>query len=88
VSKEWIDDTRTPAKNSYQLYSNQFWMPYPAFTRGLPKDTYYAAGFGGQYILIIPSKDMIVVRLGETYVEDDKVLENISEIINYFDDRI
>jgi hypothetical protein len=31
---------------------------------------------------------MIVVRLGETYVEDDKVLENISEIINYFDDRI
>ncbi len=31
---------------------------------------------------------MIVVRLGETYMEDDKVLENISEIINYFDDRI
>ena len=88
VSKEWIDDTRTPAKNSHQMYSNQFWMPHPAFTRGLPKDTYYAAGFGGQYILIIPSKDMIVVRLGETYIEEDKVLENISEIINYFNDRI
>mgnify|MGYP006215070975 FL=1 len=88
VSKEWIDDTRIPAKNSYQMYSNQFWMPHPAFTRGLPKDTYYAAGFGGQYILIIPSKDMIVVRLGETYMEDDKVIENISEIISYFDNRI
>ena len=38
--------------------------------------------------LIIPSKDMIVVRLGETYMEDDKVIENISEIISYFDNRI
>ena len=74
VAKEWIDDTRTTDNNSYKLYSNKFWMPYPAFTRGLPKDTYYAAGFGGQYILIIPSKDIIVVRLGYTYVEDDKVL--------------
>ncbi len=54
----------------------------------LTKDTYYAAGFGGQYILIIPSKDMIVVRLGETYMEDEKVIENISEIISYFDNRI
>ena len=39
-------------------------------------------------IFIIPSKDMIVVRLGETYMEDDKVIENISEIISYFDNRI
>ena len=88
VSKSWIDDTRKPAKNTHGLYSNKFWMPHPAFTRGLPKDTYYCAGFGGQYILIIPSKDMVVVRLGETYMEDDKVLENLSEIISFFEDII
>ena len=63
-------------------------MPHPNFTRGLPKDTYYCAGFGGQYILIIPSKDMVVVRLGETYIEDDEVLENLSEIISFFEDMI
>ena len=83
VSKSWIDDTRKPAKNTYKMYSNKFWMPHPASRIG-PKDTYYCAGFGGQYILMIPSKDMVVVRLGETYVEDDKVLENLSEIINFF----
>ena len=88
VSKSWIDDTRKPAKNTHGLYSNKFWMPHPAFTRGLPNDTYYCAGFGGQYILIIPSKDMVVVRLGETYMEDDKVLENLSEIISFFEDII
>ncbi len=88
VSKSWIDDTRKPAKNTHKMYSNKFWMPHPAFTRGLPKDTYYCAGFGGQYILIIPSKDMVVVRLGETYIEDDEVLENLSEIISFFEDMI
>ena len=39
-------------------------------------------------ILIIPSKDMVVVRLGETYIEDDEVLENLSEIISFFEDMI
>ncbi len=88
VSKSWVDDTRNPAINTHGMYSNKFWMPHPALTRGLPKDTYYCAGFGGQYILIIPSKDMVVVRLGETYMEDDKVLENLSEIISFFKDII
>ena len=87
VSKSWIDDTRKPAKNTYQMYSNKFWMPHPTSPINLPKDTYYCAGFGGQYILMIPSKDMIIVRLGETYMEDDKVLENLSEIISFFPNR-
>ena len=87
VSKSWIDDTRKPAKNTYQIYSNKFWMPHPVSPINLPKDTYYCAGFGGQYILMIPSKDMIIVRLGETYIENDKVLENLSEIISFFPNR-
>ena len=88
VSKDWVDATRTPAQNTFQLYSNKFWHPHPAFTRGLPTDTYYCAGFGGQYILIIPSKDMILVRLGETYIEEDKVIENLADIIQFFEDVI
>ena len=87
ISKSWIDDTRKPAKHTYKMYSNKFWMPHPYSPISLPKDTYFCAGFGGQYILIIPSKDMIVVRLGETYMENNKVLENLSEIISYFPTR-
>jgi len=86
VSKSWIDDTRKPAKNTYKMYSNKFWLPHPA-SRSLPKDTYFCAGFGGQYILIIPSKDMVVVRLGETYMRDNKVIENLSKIISFFPTR-
>ena len=86
VSKSWIDDTRKPAKNTNKMYSNKFWLPHPA-SRSLPKDTYFCAGFGGQYILIIPSKDMVVVRLGETYMRDNKVIENLSKIISFFPTR-
>jgi CubicO group peptidase (beta-lactamase class C family) len=30
----------------------------------VPKDAYYMAGAGGQYTMIIPSHDLVVVRLG------------------------
>jgi CubicO group peptidase (beta-lactamase class C family) len=30
----------------------------------LPKDVYFMAGAGGQWTLIIPSHDLVVVRMG------------------------
>ena len=32
----------------------------------LPADTYYFAGGGGQYVLVCPSLDLVVVRMGHT----------------------
>ena len=92
ISKNWIDETRVPSNNTYGIYSNKFWIIDPTFRNGygLPDDTYYCAGFGGQYILIIPSKDIVMVRLGETYrsensdPEANEVLEYLSKIVNLF----
>ena len=88
ISKQWIDASRKPVKHSYGMYSNKFWIVHPAFNYGLPKDTYYCAGFGGQYIIIIPSKDLIIVRLGETYIEDDEVMKNLGTLASYFPDAL
>jgi CubicO group peptidase (beta-lactamase class C family) len=45
------------------VYGGFFWLngdgSYP-----VPKDTYYMAGAGGQWTMIIPSHDLVVVRLG------------------------
>jgi CubicO group peptidase (beta-lactamase class C family) len=43
-------------------YGYQFWV---AKRKGL--DIYYARGLWGQYVICIPKKNMIVVRLGKNY---------------------
>lgn len=43
-------------------YGYQFWI---ANRRGL--DVYYTRGLWGQYVICIPEKDMIIVRLGRNY---------------------
>jgi CubicO group peptidase (beta-lactamase class C family) len=61
----WVDFTRTEAPGSKGEYGAQFWL-----NQGLhelpdcPKDIYFCDGFNGQRIYIIPSKRMVIVRLG------------------------
>ncbi|MBU45864.1 MAG: serine hydrolase [Flavobacteriales bacterium] len=43
-------------------YGYQFWL-----TKRSGFDIYYARGVWGQYVICIPEKDMIIVRLGKNY---------------------
>lgn len=45
------------------IYGGFFWLNLED-TYPVPKDAYYMAGAGGQTTLIIPSRDVVVVRLG------------------------
>jgi len=60
----WADFVRTPAPAwSQHVYGGFFWLNrtkrWP-----VPEDAYFMAGAGGQYAIIIPTHDLIVVRLG------------------------
>lgn len=88
LSKKWLDRTRQATSwvpqdgNRYGLH---FWLVNPklARERGIPQDTYLAAGFKGQAIFIIPSLDLVVVRMGWTEDEDYKpyeILESVTKI--------
>ena len=46
---------------------------YPA----VPPDMYFADGYGGQDIYIIPSKKLVVVRLGLHGFDENTLLKNI-----------
>ncbi|CAM9169036.1 unnamed protein product, partial [Ectocarpus fasciculatus] len=47
--------------NPSRVDNNHFWM-----TTSLPSDAYFMSGFEGQYTIIIPSLDAVIVRLGFT----------------------
>ena len=78
LAKDWVDYTRTPAPAAPQgKYGAHFWLnagkpndpqqrPWPR----IPADTFYAQGFQGQSLTVIPSHKLVVVRLGLTLRSD------------------
>lgn len=65
----WVDYTmqEAPASNTDGMYGAGFWLDDPDPRKdlsGLPDDVFSANGFLGQRIFIIPSKKLVVVRMG------------------------
>ena len=66
ISEEWIAFERTPAPATAQLgnmYGGQFWL-VPDDRDDVPKSAYSTAGNRGQYVIIVPTHDMVIVRRG------------------------
>lgn len=76
VRPDWVSFVRTPAPTN-PGYGGQFWLNRPGAVGGNsalfadqgPIDAYSANGHLGQYVVIVPSKRLVVVRLGKT--QDD-----------------
>jgi CubicO group peptidase (beta-lactamase class C family) len=66
VPQDWVDESLVPAPPSDGEYGYQWWLAQPD---DLPDDTFAALGHDGQFIYVIPSLDLVVVRNG-TYVKD------------------
>ncbi len=67
----WVDYTRTPTPQAPpdRPYGAQFWLNTGEKERWMPRlpaDLYSARGYEGQFVTIIPSRKMVVVRLGFT----------------------
>ena len=60
----WSEFVSTPAPAwDRPVYGGQFWINGTG-EWNLPRDAYYMAGAGGQYTFIVPSHDLVVVRMG------------------------
>ncbi len=67
LTPEWVDYMRTPAPASDGTYASTFWLKEPSPENVLvdvPDDIFFADGFLGQRVYIIPSKKLVVVRMG------------------------
>ena len=90
----WVKQTKTPpASNLLKNYGYQFWLngfdkdnPSQIKYPDVPTDMFYCDGFGYQYIYIIPSKKLVIVRLGLTLdnsFDENAFIKNIIESISY-----
>lgn len=68
----WAAFVGAPASQSDGQYGAHFWLNRDGgsererFLPGLPEEVYYMAGHEGQYVFIIPSRRMVIVRTGMT----------------------
>ncbi|MFH6970133.1 serine hydrolase domain-containing protein [Flavobacterium petrolei] len=60
----WAKYTATPTNTSDGRYGAHFWLNAGGRFQDVPKDMYFCSGYQGQMILIIPSLDLVVVRMG------------------------
>ena len=66
ISEEWIDFVRTPAPATVGQggqYGGQWWL-VPEDRDDVPKDAYSTSGNRGQYVIVAPSHDLVIVRRG------------------------
>ena len=69
ISRDWIDFVRTPAPASapHDSHYGGHWWLVPRSRRDVPADAYASAGNRGQYVVVIPSRDLVIVRRGLDY---------------------
>lgn len=94
ISQEWIDYATTPisswTRDEGTIYHGRHWwlnrspelddagnsvLTFPK----IPEDVFYARGAGDQYVVIFPSNNLVVVRMG--YSPDGGALDQMGEML-------
>jgi CubicO group peptidase (beta-lactamase class C family) len=89
LSPDWVKESVKPSLADPQKhYGYQFWLnglsedlskrKFP----DVPSDLFYADGFGGQAVYIIPSKKLVVVRLGLHKIDENRFLKEVIHCIH------
>ncbi|MFV8341481.1 serine hydrolase domain-containing protein [Flavobacterium sp. XS2P39] len=64
LDESWVKYTATPTNTSNGRYGGHFWLNASGHFPDVPRDMYYCSGFQGQMVAIIPSLDLVIVRMG------------------------
>jgi CubicO group peptidase (beta-lactamase class C family) len=69
ISEEWIDFIKTPAPATADrgnFYGAQWWL-VPDDRTDVPKNAYSTSGNRGQFVIVVPDSDLVIVRRGLDY---------------------
>ncbi len=87
----WVKQGRTPAPGGPESYGAHWWL-FSAGDRAkakahgivLPEDAFCAAGYEGQKLLVIPSMQLVLVRLGLCYFSDFPIYDELCVLLQAF----
>ncbi len=78
----WIDYITTPTQGSNGTYGAHWWLNSQGKYAKVPHDLYSANGFQGQFVFVIPSKELVIVRTGLAEAPDFEVNEFLARIVS------
>jgi CubicO group peptidase (beta-lactamase class C family) len=77
LSEKWINTIKNPSKANPN-YGYLWWLNTDKSWKDIPENTYYALGFGGNYIVIDKENDLVVVA---RWMDTNKMGDFMSLII-------
>jgi CubicO group peptidase (beta-lactamase class C family) len=78
LPENWAGFVSTPAPGDPSRgYGGLFWLNRGGAFDRLPEDAYWMAGYMGQTTMIIPSRDLVVVRMGPSPGGDGSYFEEL-----------
>jgi CubicO group peptidase (beta-lactamase class C family) len=87
LAEDWVKFVRTPAPGDpTRNYGGLFWLNRSSAMDRVPEDAFWSSGYMGQRTVIIPSADMVVVRLGpSSHGSQDYMNELIGQVLDAID---
>ena len=80
-TKEWVDYVTTPTPTSNGSYGAQFWLNTEKQLKDVSQKMYFADGYQGQRVYILPDEDLVIVRFGLSWFEENEFLKGIIQSI-------
>jgi CubicO group peptidase (beta-lactamase class C family) len=78
ISSDWIKKIRVPSENN-SSYGYMWWLNRgERYWEGLPENIFYGAGFGGNYIVIIPDYELVIVA---RWIDSSKIGDLVKMVI-------
>ena len=91
LPENWMQQATQPSNiHTWGLYGEGFWLNLGSEQRGskwpsLPKSVFWARGHDGQYVLVAPEQELVVVRFGLTPGSNDGLDTLVAGLIDTLD---
>ena len=80
-AKDWVKYITEPTPTSNGTYGAQFWLNAGGRLKDVPKNMFFADGYQGQRVYILPDQDLVIVRMALSWMDENTFLKGILESI-------